>query len=152
MLGGLRRLVQVIRSKDRVSLVLLSFPILYLLIMGASRHYFARYALPLVPFAALIRSGSACRPWRPGRGRGTQGLRYVLMTLLVVVAIAPPLAQSITHDIDSDPAGHVHSGQELDRGEHPRRVEDRCRLADSWATSVDIGKADARSPLRCLMW
>ena len=98
MLGGLRRLVQVIRSKDRVSLVLLSFPILYLLIMGASRHYFARYALPLVPFAALF-AAEALVTLVPRPGARYAGLRYVLMTLLVVAAVAPPLAQSIAHDV-----------------------------------------------------
>jgi len=39
-----------------VLFTLLSFPILYFLIMGATSHYFARYALPLLPFLALLAS------------------------------------------------------------------------------------------------
>lgn len=33
--------------------VLLAFPVLYFLYMGSTRHYFARYALPMIPFLVL---------------------------------------------------------------------------------------------------
>jgi 4-amino-4-deoxy-L-arabinose transferase-like glycosyltransferase len=54
-IGGTFYLVwRAVARRDRQTVVLLAFPLLYYLFMGASRHYFARYALPLVPFAALL--------------------------------------------------------------------------------------------------
>jgi hypothetical protein len=43
-----------ITSKNQSGLLTISFPILYFTIMGFSRHYFARYALPLIPFLTLF--------------------------------------------------------------------------------------------------
>lgn len=97
ILGCLKRLVHMIRTRDMASLVLLSFPVLYFLVMGASRHYFARYALPLIPFAALfaaeaivdLMSRLEIRKVRFGKG---------WVALLVVLAIAEPLTRDILHD------------------------------------------------------
>jgi hypothetical protein len=97
MLGGTRRLVQVIRTRDRVSLVLLSFPILYLLIMGASRHYFARYALPLIPFAALF-AAEAVVDLTARLNARRAGFGVGLAAILIVIASAEPLARDVIHD------------------------------------------------------
>jgi hypothetical protein len=43
-----------ISKKNHAGIIVLSFPILYFLIMGISRHYFLRYALPLIPFVTLF--------------------------------------------------------------------------------------------------
>jgi hypothetical protein len=98
ILGCLGRLVRVIRTRDRASLVLLSFPILYFLVMGASRHYFARYALPLVPFAALFAAEAVVDLW--SRFETRKGRYYAgLIAFLVIVAMVEPLARDTLHDM-----------------------------------------------------
>jgi 4-amino-4-deoxy-L-arabinose transferase-like glycosyltransferase len=96
VLGGLWRAVQAVRNRDRLSLLLLSFPVCYYLIMGATRHYFARYALPLVPFAAVF----AAEPiWALAQmDTRQQALAKGLAALLAVAVLAQPLASSVQHD------------------------------------------------------
>jgi 4-amino-4-deoxy-L-arabinose transferase-like glycosyltransferase len=50
IIGFVRRIITLSKSDYQISLIILSFPITYYLIMGSTRHYFARYALPLVPW------------------------------------------------------------------------------------------------------
>ena len=99
ILGFLGRLVSAVRTRDRVSILLLSFPLLYFLLMGSTRHYFARYALPLAPFMALFAAEAVAAA--AGWMRAKQGARlgWGLKALPVVVAIVQPLACSIRHDI-----------------------------------------------------
>ena len=65
--------------------------------MGATRHYFARYALPLVPFAAVFAAEPilAVAQWKTQRRR----LAWGLTVLLAGVALAQPLAWSVQHDV-----------------------------------------------------
>lgn len=54
-LGGfIRRLMMVVKIRDKYSILLLLFPVTYYLYMGATRLYFARYTLPLIPFVVLF--------------------------------------------------------------------------------------------------
>ncbi len=96
VLGGVACLARVVRNRDRPSLLLLSFPVCYYLIMGATRHYFARYALPLVPFAAVF----AVEPiWALARlsGRSAAWAKGAA-TLLAAAALVQPLAWSVQSD------------------------------------------------------
>ena len=54
ILGHARRGVMAIGRRDLASAILISFPLSYFLVMGSTQHYFARYALPLVPFIVLF--------------------------------------------------------------------------------------------------
>ena len=81
-----------------MSILLLSFPLTYYLLMGTTRHYFARYALPLVPFMALFAAEAIMTAWAWVTVRRTR-LGWGVAALLAVAAIAQPLAQSIRHDV-----------------------------------------------------
>lgn len=96
--GGLRRLILVVKTGDKMSFLLLSFPLTYYLLMGSTRHYFARYALPLVPFITLF-AAEAITTAAAWAGVRRARLGWGLAALLVVAAIAQPLAQSIRHDV-----------------------------------------------------
>lgn len=92
------RLVRAIRHKDAFSAVLISFPVVYFAVMGATTHYFARYALPLVPFAAVFAAQgivdiSARVPQQSRR------LGLGLAVLLVVAGLAQPLIASVRHNV-----------------------------------------------------
>lgn len=52
--GLAKRISLGFRRRDAVSIMVLSFPLIYFLIMGFTRHYFARYSLPLVSFLAFF--------------------------------------------------------------------------------------------------
>ena len=96
--GLARRTLMVFKTRDISSLVLIAFPISYFLIMGATRHYFARYALPLVPFAAVLSADvimAMITRWQPGRKRLVVGAAIGI----VVVSIIPPLVNSLQHDV-----------------------------------------------------
>jgi hypothetical protein len=97
-LGLARRTLMVFKTRDISSLVLIAFPISYFLIMGATRHYFARYALPLVPFAAVLSADviiATITRWQPGRERLVVGAAIGI----VVISIIPPLINSLQHDV-----------------------------------------------------
>jgi hypothetical protein len=77
---------------------MLSFVLPYYVVMGATRHYFARYVLPLIPFLVMFAADVvvAIAAWLGARRvRG----RRVIVGVLVTVAIAQPLAWSIQHDV-----------------------------------------------------
>jgi hypothetical protein len=98
-LAGLaRRLAMSVRGRDRMSILLLSFPVLYFLSMSSTRHYFARYALPLVPFCALFGAEAvvAASAWA---GTRETKWKWGLAVLLALAAIAQPLSSSIRHDM-----------------------------------------------------
>lgn len=92
------RIVRVVKDRDRASVVLLAFPLLYFIAMGATRHYFSRYALPLVPFAALFAAEAimALGTWLSAR---SPKMGRVMVAGLVLAALAQPLAASIRHGV-----------------------------------------------------
>jgi hypothetical protein len=98
IMGGLGYLFTTLRQKDRLGALVLAFPLAYYLPMGITRHYFARYALPLIPFMALFAAGAA---WAVGRWLGSRYPRLGLMLVAVLVlgCAAQPLSQSIRHDL-----------------------------------------------------
>lgn len=96
-LGLTRRLVMVVKERDTTSLLLIAFPVLYFLFMGATQHYFARYTLPLVPFATVLAAdiiAVTVMRWRSGREK----LATVLAIAIVVIAMAVPFVNSLQLD------------------------------------------------------
>jgi len=98
LVGFVRRLATFARGRDRMSILLLSFPVLYFLPMSSTRHYFARYALPLAPFCALFGAEAvmAVSAWA---GTRKTRWRWGLAVILTLAAIAQPLSWSIRHDV-----------------------------------------------------
>ncbi|HHW85364.1 MAG TPA: phospholipid carrier-dependent glycosyltransferase [Chloroflexi bacterium] len=97
LLGVANRLRLALRCRDRLSYLLLAFPVAYFVVMGATRHYFARYALPLVPFAAVFAADAIV--WLAGQlAPRSRPLAWAAATALVLAAIAQPLAASVQHD------------------------------------------------------
>lgn len=91
------RVAKVIRKKDRVSLVFIAFPTIYFAIMGATLHYFARYALPFIPFAAFFAADAivtAATTLLPKR----QWLVAGVSTTVLVAAVATPFVNSVLHN------------------------------------------------------
>jgi len=96
--GFLRRLVKAITRGDRMSILLLSFPLFYYASMGSTRHYFARYALPLLPFGAVFGAEALLVVSAWVRRRRVRWGRRLAMAL-AIAAIAQPLAWTIRHDV-----------------------------------------------------
>lgn len=96
--GVLRRVIAVVKGADFQSALLLSFPLPYFLLMGPTHHYFARYALPLVPFLALF---AAEMLWVVSSwiGRINMQVARGLLVIAVLGCIAQPLSSSIQHDL-----------------------------------------------------
>lgn len=95
--GGLRRLALAARRRDPMSILVLAFPVAYYLGMGATRHYFARYALPLAPFAALF-AAEAIEAGARWLGASRPRVRWALAGLLVVGAAVPTLVSGLRSD------------------------------------------------------
>ena len=98
LMGGLQQLALTVKKRDRMRMLVLSFPLTYFALMGATSHYFARYALPLMPFVALFAAEilMALVAWFGARWNGRA---QSLAVALVAVAMAQPLAYSIRHDV-----------------------------------------------------
>jgi hypothetical protein len=101
LVGFLRRLVMAVHVRDRMSILLLSFPLLYFLPMSSTRHYFARYALPLVPFCALFGTEAVMAiSARVGARRAGGGWSLTaVLVVLVIAATAQPLSWSVKHGV-----------------------------------------------------
>lgn len=98
-LSGLAmRAARAVMRRDQTSVVLMAFPLLYFIVMGVTRHYFARYALPLIPFAALFAAEAimALGAWLSAR---SSGMGRVMVAGLVLVALVQPLAASVRHGV-----------------------------------------------------
>ncbi|NWG75023.1 MAG: phospholipid carrier-dependent glycosyltransferase [Rubrivivax sp.] len=83
---------------NRQTVLILSFPLIYYLFMGLTRHYFARYTLPLIPFLALFAAQAAViiSNWADTK---QSNLGRVLMGVFIIAGIVQPLLQSIQHNI-----------------------------------------------------
>jgi len=92
IVGVLNRLASP-AGKSTAMVLVLSFPVLYYALMGSTQHYFARYALPLVPFVALFAAEGvgSIFSWVSKRKR----LSLALLTAMGVVAVIQPIAQSV---------------------------------------------------------
>lgn len=98
ILGCLHHLYRVLRTRDPISFILLAFPLAYYLAMGTTRHYFARYALPFVPFLALFAAGALfiAVKWLESR---RVWLGWGLVITFTILSISQPLAASIRHNL-----------------------------------------------------
>ena len=96
--GGTRRLVLFRYHRDHVTILLLLFPSVYCLFMGSTRHYMARYALPLLPFCCLFAAEAveAIADWISAQW---PKLRIVTMAVLIIAASIQPLSADIRHDL-----------------------------------------------------
>ncbi|MCU0489461.1 MAG: glycosyltransferase family 39 protein [Anaerolineales bacterium] len=76
-----------LRSRSMTVGILLSFPLVYFLVMGSTRHYFARYALPMIPF--LVVCAAAGLDWLMKglfkQGTGTVRAAWYGLTLLLII-------------------------------------------------------------------
>jgi len=94
-------LLLVLRRAPRVCALLASVPLGYLAVMLAKELFFWRFALPLLPFAAIF----AAEAWtRAARALpvlpGLRGVRpSAALAALLAVAVAQPLAQLLRHDL-----------------------------------------------------
>ncbi len=98
VLGLVRRTVIAVSRREVPGILLISFPLVYFLVMGSTQHYFARYALPLIPFVALYaaEATSAAFDWLAVRRRS---LAWATAAILTIAAVALPLLRSIQHDV-----------------------------------------------------
>ncbi len=87
-----------IRQHDVTSTILIAFPLSYYLVMGSTQHYFARYALPLVPFIVLFAADFivVTYAWLAIKNRP---VALVITTVLILGALTVPLLDSIQHDV-----------------------------------------------------
>jgi hypothetical protein len=97
VVGVFRRLYLAWGFRDKASILLLAFPLSYFIIMGATRHYFARYALPLIPFLVLFAAEVSIllATWIENRW-GYR--RAISLTLIILVVSIQPLLNSIRYD------------------------------------------------------
>lgn len=95
--GLLRRVWLSLATRDEASILLVLFPLAYYAIMGATRHYFVRYALPLVPFLAVFAAEImiTIKIWFDSRWRRSG---WMVLAALVFVAAAAPLINSLRFD------------------------------------------------------
>lgn len=98
VVGGIMRLADGIRTQQCASWLLILFPIVYYLLMGSTRHYFARYVLPLTPFLALFAAEAITVTAEWLMVNKGIGVRWAVFSVLTLSAIAQPLTSSIRHD------------------------------------------------------
>jgi hypothetical protein len=77
-----------------MNVLLLSFPGVYLALIGSMGYYWLRYLVPLVPFIAWFAAEAVVAVWR-ARSRIKPG--WALAALVIVAAVVPPLSQSARH-------------------------------------------------------
>jgi hypothetical protein len=98
VIGLVRRAILGVARREVASILLIAFPLIYFIVMGSTQHYFARYALPLIPF---IMVGAAeivivVHDWLVAKNRS---LAWGITALLVAAALVTPLLNCIQHDI-----------------------------------------------------
>ena len=118
--GVLHRIFKAVTRRDWMSLLLLAFLMTYYLFMGVTRHYFARYAVPLVPFVALFAGEALTDGIAAIRGR-RPALEWGVLIIATIGFIILPLSRSI-------------------RSDHLLTVEDTRVVAKKWVeTNVPDG-------------
>jgi hypothetical protein len=95
LVAGLLGAVAIAAREPRKATVLLSFPVLYYALAGASRNQFFRYALPVVPFLCLtaarttdLAAAAMARRLAPGRRAAGLGIVAVLAAGIVAPSAA----------------------------------------------------------------
>jgi hypothetical protein len=100
LFGSLLYLVRAVRKgrEAGVELIILAFPLVYFLVMGATRHYFARYALPLIPFMTLAAAGGILFLSQQ-LARNRPKFAWSIAAVLLVAAMASSLIASVRHNV-----------------------------------------------------
>jgi hypothetical protein len=96
VLAALAGLLLLLWRRTTVGLVLLAGPLLYLAIMLSNQLFFARFALPLVPFGCLFAAFGL--QWMWARAPSPR-LKNALLVSASLAVIAWPLLLSIRHDL-----------------------------------------------------
>ncbi len=99
VMGMLGCLFLATSSQRYIWVTFMSFPLAYYVLMGSTRHYFSRYALPLIPFLAIFAAFmivAVIVQWLESTKISHSRL---IATLLVLLSIMSPLLKSIRHDI-----------------------------------------------------
>jgi hypothetical protein len=96
VIGLTGRLYMVVRERDGISVVFLSFPLVYFAAMGSTNHYFARYALPLIPF--LVVAVAEAIDFADMHWKRKVIYPSALFGLFVGVILIQPLASSLRHN------------------------------------------------------
>jgi hypothetical protein len=76
---------------------MLTFPLIYFVLMAPTRHYFVRYMVPVVPFLAIF-AGFAILQLSSRVKRTNPRLAGFIMLILLILAIVQPLLASLRHD------------------------------------------------------
>lgn len=97
VIGMIRQLYLVLKTANKSSILLLLFPLIYYLLMGSTRHYFARYAIPLVPFLALFAADVVIATALGLKHKQPQ-LAWGVAAILILLVMVQPLRQSIQHN------------------------------------------------------
>jgi hypothetical protein len=99
VVGAVRRLFLALGQREQISLLLLLFPLVYYLLMGSTRHYFARYSVPLIPFLSLFAAEVLVvgLVWLAQQMKWEQWLRPLLAAVSLVV-IFPSAVSIVQHN------------------------------------------------------
>ncbi|HZK66773.1 MAG TPA: glycosyltransferase family 39 protein, partial [Chloroflexota bacterium] len=85
LLLALAGIPALVRSKRRELAILLAFPLGYYAFMSGQQLYFARFAIPMLPFLAILSAAGAVWLWGlANRGRTNPLLATALMALVIV--------------------------------------------------------------------
>jgi hypothetical protein len=95
-LAALAGLVLLLWRRPTLGLVLLAVPLLYLAVMLRQQLFFARFALPLVPFACLLAGYGLHSIWPGSRPRWPRAAPLAAASL---AAVLWPMALSARHDL-----------------------------------------------------
>ena len=95
--GILRRVWTIFTSRNEIGILLLLFPLVYYGLMGATHHYFARYALPLIPFLVLFASEAVVASIAVLESRLIK-TGWIVFSILVIAASAQPILNSVRFD------------------------------------------------------
>jgi len=85
------------RREWRLTLVLVTFPIVYFAVAGSVRNIFFRYALPLVPFLCVLASHAIITAARWLTRQSPQRMAAVA-TALTALAAAPSVYRAVSYD------------------------------------------------------
>lgn len=88
---------QVIQKKELPLFTFMAFPVIFFLYMGASRHYFARYAIPLIPFLAVFAAIAIDRISAKISAKN-RAIFQPLLVSLILLALIQPFISSLRFD------------------------------------------------------
>lgn len=87
-------IVRTVRRRDLHHLLLITFPVIYFLLMGSTRHYFVRYAILLLPFLSIF-AADAIVTIAVWVSRRVSINRIVTAAALVGITASIPIANTV---------------------------------------------------------